>query len=239
MKKATMPLFLSRLGHDFANADLLARALRHASLDVDEDNETLEFLGDRVLGLVIAQYLFETYPSEPEGSLSRRLGQLVSRRICAAIAADIGLAGVLQTDQSRDRQAKQHKMTQNILADGVEALLGAVYLDGGLGAAQAVIYRLWQPYFAGQVDVPVDSKTALQEYLMKRGEALPHYEITDRIGPAHAPEFTVTVMAGKISMSANGHSRRQAEQNAAAQCLAALTREAATADAEKTEKAKP
>lgn len=226
MKRTGEPRFLTRLGHEFADAALLQRALRHASLDVDEDNETLEFLGDRVLGLVIAEFLLEKYPSEPEGSLSRRLGQLVSRRTCASIAEGVGLGEVLQTDKTRDDRNRQNKVTQNILADGMEAVLGAVYLDGGLAAARRVINRHWQAHFDEQIDVPVDAKTALQELLMKRGDALPKYEITARSGPAHSPEFTVTVTAGKTSIAATGNSRRMAEQRAAAQCLETLAAEA-------------
>lgn len=211
--------FEQALGYRFAQSTLLDRALRHASLDVVDDNERLEFLGDRVLGLVIAEALFEQHEAADEGDLARRLNQLVSRKSCALVARDWQLAKVLRVDDGISRKTD---MPENVLADGCEAVLGAVYLDGGLPAAKALILKHWAGLMDSQTDAPVDSKTALQEWLMQRGLALPHYEIIDRTGPDHAPEFTVEVQALDGVAQGCGASRKLAEQRAAATLLTAL-----------------
>ena len=211
--------FQDRLGHRFGDDAMLARALRHASLDVEQDNEHLEFLGDRVLGLVIANHLIDVFPDESEGDLARRHAQLVSRKTCAEIADDIDLAAVLKTDEGIRQKGD---VPRNVLADGCEALLGAVFLDAGLDAARHVILRLWQPAFAAQTEAPIDSKTALQEFLMRAKRPVPHYEIIDRHGPDHAPEFTVMVSCDDGSAQGQGPSRKLAEQKAAAGLLQLL-----------------
>ena len=211
-----LEVFQQKLGHRFKDSQLLDRALRHASLDVDDDNEKLEFLGDRVLGLVIADRLVADYSDEAEGALARRLSQLVSRRSCAAVAEDMALADVLRTDEGI--RNTEH-MSHNMLADACEAVLGAIYLDGGLEAARAVIEAHWQSLFVGQVDAPIDSKSALQEWLMQRGLPVPDYEIIDRTGPDHAPEFNVGVTCAQGSAQGSGRSRKIAEQRAASALL--------------------
>ncbi len=216
----TLEKFITKLGYSFADMGLLTRALRHASLDVEDDNEHLEFLGDRVLGLVIAEDVMRRYPHEKEGDLARRLAQLVSRKICAEVAKAMDLGSVMQADKGARTQAG---MTTNILANACEAVLGAIYLDGGLGAAHDVIMAHWAPHYDKQVEAPMDHKTALQEFTMKRGQSLPHYEIIDRQGPAHAPEFTLEVRTDTAKAQAKGGSRRLAEQLAAADCLKQLT----------------
>lgn len=208
--------FQERLGYRFAEAALLERALRHASLDIEQDNEHFEFLGDRVLGLVIAEYLVDRHADESEGNLARRQAQLVSRKICARVAGDIDLAAVLKTD---DGIRQKGEVPRNVLADGCEAVLGAVFLDAGLDAARRVILQHWQSYFSEQVDAPIDNKTALQEWLMQRGHPPPDYEIIDRSGPDHAPEFTVAVKAENGAAQGTGLSRKLAEQRAAAALL--------------------
>lgn len=217
--------FMQRLGHQFADISILETALRHASLDVDEDNETLEFLGDRVLGLVIAEQLLDRHAGEEEGALSRRMNALVSGASCANIAEAMDLGAVMQADKGV-KGGKSGKgsadISRNVLADGCEAVLGAVYRDGGLDAARQVILQHWRPLFEAQTDVPVDAKSALQEYLMKRGLALPYYKVIGRTGPDHAPQFTVRVTTDKGSAEAEGLSRRAAEQQAAAACLAQI-----------------
>ena len=219
-QSSSLQVFCQTLGYTFQDGSLLARALRHASLDHDDDNERLEFLGDRVLGLAIADALLTRYPDENEGALARRLSQLVSRKTCAKIARTIKLQSVLQVDKGA-----QQAMTDNILADGCEAVLGAVYLDGGLAAVTRLIGGHWETYFDAQNDVPIDHKTALQEFVMKRGQDLPAYEIIDRTGPDHAPEFNVRVSTQEAQAQATGKSRRLAEQLAAAACLAQLEAE--------------
>ena len=226
---ASLSAFESRLGHVFAQAKVLERALRHASLDVEEDNEQLEFLGDRVLGLVIAEYLLNTHGQESEGDMARRLAQLVSRKTCAKVAREMQLVEVLRMDEGIQ---KSKDVPTNILADACEAVLGAVYLDGGLAAAKRVIEVHWQPHFAGQTEAPIDNKTALQEWLMQRSLALPVYEIVDRTGPDHAPEFTLKASAHDGSAVGAGASRKLAEQRAAAALLESLKEGSAEADAQ-------
>ena len=216
-QSSNVQLFCKTLGYQFKDSALLTRALRHASLDREDDNERLEFLGDRVVGLVIADALLVRYPDEKEGALARRLSQLVSRKTCAKVASALNLQSVLQADKGA-----QDAMTENILANGCEAVLGAVYLDAGLTATTEVILAQWAPYFHEQSDVPIDHKTALQEFVMKRGQDLPAYEIIDRTGPDHAPEFNVRVRTQSAQAQATGKSRRLAEQLAAAACLAQL-----------------
>jgi ribonuclease-3 len=216
-ERSSLKAFCQTLGYQFNDSGLLARALQHASLDRADNNERLEFLGDRVLGVVIADALLTRYADEKEGALARRLSQLVSRKTCAKIARTWNLQSVLQVDKGA-----QEAMSDNILADGCEAVLGAVYLDAGLAAAEQIILAHWEAYFDAQSDVPIDHKTALQEFVMKRGEDLPAYEIIDRTGPDHAPEFNVRVSTQEAQAQATGKSRRLAEQLAAAACLAQL-----------------
>ena len=215
-QNSDLPAFIARLGYQFSSMNLLEQALRHSSLDVDDDNERLEFLGDRVLGLVVAQALIDKYKTESEGRLSRRLGELVSGRICAEVAKDIGLARVIAIDKGRKT------ITPNVLADGCEAVLGAIFLDGGLPAARTIILRLWQPHFEAQIEAPIDPKSELQEWLMQRGLDLPLYEITKRSGPAHAPLFEVSVTTAHATATGEGKTRRFAEQQAASACLQIL-----------------
>ncbi len=221
MGQAKYSQFLATLGHGFSDYNLLERALCHASLDGEENNERLEFLGDRVLGLVVAEHLMALYPQASEGDLARRFAQLVSRATCARIAQTLDLGAVLKTDKG----AAQHGgAAQNVLADGCEAILGAVYCDAGIEAARRLILTHWADHFEAQTEVPMDGKTALQEWLMKRGLALPSYEIIDRTGFAHAPVFQVRVTAAKRVVEATGKSRRVAEQVAATHCLEQLLR---------------
>ena len=217
---AALRQFLAGLDYSFADEALLHRALRHASLDIEDDNEHLEFLGDRVLGLVIAEELLARYPQEKEGDLARRQAELVSRRICAEIAGEVNLDAVIRCDPGQ--RAGSDAPARNILANGCEAVLGAVYLDGGLQAAAKVILALWQARLDAQTAAPVDAKTELQEWAMKRKHAVPTYEIVYQTGPAHAPTFHVSVTVFGVTAEGEGASRRLAEQAAAAKCLHAL-----------------
>lgn len=207
------------LGHQFKDLTLLQRALRHASLDVDADNEAYEFLGDRVLGLAISNALITHYPNEQEGHLARRLNQLVSGKTCAKIAKQWDLQSVLKTDSGIK---KRDKLPDAILADGCEAVLGAVFLDAGFEVACAVVEAHWQELLQAQSDVPVDSKSALQEILAKQGHDLPHYETLEQSGPAHAPHFQVKVVSALGTAKGDGASRKTAEQAAAAALLQSM-----------------
>lgn len=212
--------FLAALEYTFTDERLLHRALRHASLDVEDDNEQLEFLGDRVLGLVVAEELLARYPREKEGDLARRQAELVSRRICAEIAAEINLEAVIRCD--RGQRGGGDTPARNILANGCEAVLGAIYLDGGLPAAAKVILILWRARLDAQSAAPVDAKTELQEWAMKRKHAMPAYQIVSQTGKAHAPTFRVSVTVLGVTAQGEGTSRRLAEQAAATKCLHAL-----------------
>lgn len=212
-----------RLGHAFNDAGLLERALTHASVTgvaaKQRDNEVLEFIGDRVIGLFAAERLAELYPQAPEGDLAPRLNSVVSREACARIARRMGLGPALRLAPSETKTGGRDK--DSILAGACEAVMAAIYFDGGLDAARAVFLEQWAEAFEqmGQPR-PRDPKTALQEWAQGRGKPLPTYAVTNRTGPDHAPVFTVSVeVAGLAPVSAQGRSRQEAEKAAAAQLL--------------------
>lgn len=210
-------------GHAFARPELLREALTHRSATGRRggfSNERLEFIGDRVLGLLIAEWLGERFPSEQEGELGRRLAHLVSQPVLAGIAEAIGLDAMLNVAPGEARAGVKRRAT--VLADALEAAIGAIYLDGGLAPARDFVRTAWQAAMAGLTAPPKDAKTALQEWFQARGEALPHYELVSRAGPPHAPEFVVSVsMAGQTGRGVAG-SKRAAEQAAAADLLGLL-----------------
>ncbi len=183
-----------RLGYQFNDADLLTRALTHASGTTQSsngNNERLEFLGDRVLGLVIAQLLFERHEDVAEGDLARMLNALVRRQTCARIGHELGLGDVLVL---AGKGSKRTVATDNIVGDACEALIAAVYLDGGLDAARGVITRLWHKLLDKAPDMRKDAKSALQEWAAARSLPPPAYETVETTGPDHAPEFTVELV---------------------------------------------
>lgn len=216
-----MAAFAQRLGHDFARPDLLIRALTHASAGsaARAHNQRLEFLGDRVLGLVMAEALFTADRQATEGQLAPRFNALVRKETCAEVARSIDLGAVLRLGRSEMISGGRRK--EALLGDAMEAVLAAVYLDGGIEAARAVVLRHWAARLAEAEGVGRDAKTALQEWAQARGEALPDYAETARSGPAHAPVFTIEVrLADGRSASASAASKRAAEQAAAAALLA-------------------
>ena len=206
-----------RLGYSFADLDLLRRALTHVSAAggaVGRSNQRLEFLGDRVLGLAVAELLHARYPDASEGELSHRLSDLVRREACAVMAAswDIGPALILGPGESKTGGRRNRA----ILADAAEAVLGAVFLDGGYGAAREVVTRALAEHMTAAGEPPRDAKTALQEWAQARGLAPPTYEILERAGPDHAPRFRIAArLQGLADGSGLGRSRRGAEQAAA------------------------
>jgi ribonuclease-3 len=212
------------IGRRFADPALLDRALTHRSAAPnrpDWSNERLEFLGDRVLGLVIAEALLERHPLEREGELARRLAALVSRDACAAVAADLGLAELVVVDAAERLTGVASR--PSLLADALEALIGAVHLDGGLPAARKLVLALWRERFAGAAAPPKDPKSALQEWAQGAGLAAPLYISGERTGPDHAPEFRVTVaVAGLEPATAAGPSKQDAERAAARLLLARI-----------------
>ena len=216
--------FETRLGHRFADPALLVRALTHPSIvsDARPDNQRLEFLGDRVLGLVIAETLLAADETAAEGTLAPRLNALVRKETCADIAREIDLGAVLRLGRSETMSGGRRKTA--LLGDGMEAVIAAVYLDGGYTAAQALIRRLWGDRIE-TVDADArDAKTALQAWAQARGEAPPDYVEIAREGPDHAPRFTIEAqLSDGRKAAATATSKRQAEQLAARALLDRLS----------------
>ena len=214
-----------RLGHRFNDRQLLIDALTHASAQergqTVSASERLEFLGDRVLGLLAAEAMIERYPDSPEGDLAPRLNALVRKERCAAVAAELDLARHLRVGEGESKSARSLKAA--ILADVCEAVMAAVYLDGGLDAARQ-LFRLGWSAALEEVDVmPRDAKSALQEWTQDRALGLPVYTLTGRQGPDHQPEFSVRVSVGTHGdAEGRGPSKRAAEQTAAAAFLVGL-----------------
>jgi ribonuclease-3 len=208
------------IGHRPRDPALFLVALTHASRS-ETNYERLEFLGDRVLGLVTAAWLYELFPEEPEGKLSRRLNVLVSRATCADIARDIGIPSRMRLGkQAREDGAQE---SDNVLGDIVEALVGAVFLDAGFKAAEAVVQRLWASRVGELERAPKHPKSVLQEWAAANNRKPPAYELVGRSGPPHAPEFIVEVsIKGTGEARGQGPSKQDAETAAAEALLAAL-----------------
>ncbi len=201
---------------------LYERALTHGS-QAAANYERLEFLGDRVLGLAIAEWLYERYPDEPEGQLSKRLNALVTGPVCAAVARELGVVPHLKLGkQARDDGAAA---SDNVLGDVMEALIGALFLDAGAAAARDFVRRIWAVRIDDQPRAPQHPKSALQEWAAAHNRRPPVYEIVDRSGPHHAPRFTVSVTIGKLAdATGEGASKQEAETAAATALLEKLTK---------------
>lgn len=215
--------FCDRLGHSFGHPDLLIRALTHSSLSspTRADNQRLEFLGDRVLGLVMAEAVLDQDKAAPEGRLAPRFNALVRKETCAEVARSIELGAVLKLGKSEMKTGGRRK--DALLGDAMEAVIAAVYHDGGYEAARAVILRLWGDRVATVEEDSRDAKTTLQEWAQARRMAPPAYVEVARSGPDHAPVFTVEVrMATGNHARAEAGSKRQAEQSAAKAMLERL-----------------
>jgi ribonuclease III len=212
--------FQDRLGHRFAKPDLLLRAVTHASIGTATrpDNQRLEFLGDRVLGLVMAEALLTADPDAREGQLAPRFNALVRKETCADVAREVGLGDVLKLGRSEMLTGGRRK--EALLGDAMEAVIAAVYQDAGFEAARALIRRLWAGRIAAVEPDARDAKTALQEWAQARAMPPPVYEEAGRSGPDHAPVFTVrvTVESGETAEASAG-SKRVAEQMAARMLL--------------------
>jgi ribonuclease-3 len=208
-----------RLGYKFADPDLLNRALTHSSAvspakRIERSYQRLEFLGDRVLGLVVADMLYRRYPKANEGELSRTLNTLVRKETCAIIARTLDLGPEMHLGDSEARTGGAEK--EAILGDVTEAVIGAIYCDGGLGKAYEFVERMFEEFLADGQANKADAKTTLQEWAQARGLEPPTYTQTARSGPDHAPEFTITVTLGDYdSLSATGPSKKIAEHKAA------------------------
>jgi ribonuclease-3 len=211
-----------KLGHVFSDPALLRRALTHASADAAISNERLEFLGDRVLGLVVAEKLHALYPADPEGALALKFNALARGAACARAAEAAGLAEHLILAQSE--QVSGGRAKPAILSGACEAVIAALYLDGGLEAARRFIERYWEEQFAGLTTEMRDAKTRLQEWAQGRGRGesgAPVYSLVSRDGPDHAPRFVVEAkVSGHEPALGEGGSKREAEQAAATALLA-------------------
>ena len=217
---AELQAFSDRLGHHFARPELLQRALTHGSISTATrpDNQRLEFLGDRVLGLTLAEALFAADRTATEGQLAPRYNALVKGETCAAIAREIGLGDVLKLGRSEMKTGGRRK--EALLADAMEAVLAAIYLDAGFDAARKVVLELWANRLKNVDDDARDAKTALQEWAQAQGMTPPSYVQTRRSGPDHAPEFEITVQLDDgRQASASGKGTKRSIEQAAAQAL--------------------
>ncbi|NDW54673.1 ribonuclease III [Aliiroseovarius sp. PrR006] len=218
---ADLIAFTARIGYEFSQPDLLIRALTHGSISsaTRPDNQRLEFLGDRVLGLVMSEKLLADDPNAPEGTLAPRYNALVRKETCADVATQIDLGAVLKLGRSEMKTGGRRKLA--LLGDAMEAVIAAVYLDGGLDPARDMILRLWGDRIHKVEADARDAKTALQEWAQARKMAVPKYIETSREGPDHAPVFTIEVqLPDGRAAQAKANSKRAAEQAAAKALLA-------------------
>lgn len=224
MKQSDQTLTGSLLGYQFESRDRLNCALTHPSLEGAENYQRLEFLGDRVLGLVIAEALLERFPDEREGVLSRRLTNLVRREAIAAVAEGINLGAAIK--MSGTAEGGGGRKNPAVLADVLEALIGAIFQEAGYDVARDVVRRLWQTSLDSDDLADKDAKSRLQEWAQGRGLEAPVYTEVGRQGPDHGPTFSIRAeVAGQGEATASGLSKQAAEQDAAAALLAQLSTE--------------
>ena len=202
---------------NFKDKDLLVRSLTHKSYNKEINNEKLEFLGDRVLGLVIAKKLLEIYPNEKEGILDKKFASLVNKKTCLQIAKKINLDKYILT---LDIKKKKNIVEDKVVSDCCEALIGSIYLDKGFNSVEKFILELWSENIKDSVITQIDAKTKLQEFSLKRFKKLPIYKLISNTGPRHKPLFKVGVkLVDTKFFLAEGSSKKDAEQNAAIKCL--------------------
>jgi ribonuclease-3 len=201
----------------FSDSKILIKSLTHKSYDSINNNEKIEFLGDRVLGLVIAKRLLEIYPEEKEGILDKKFASLVNKRKCLEIAKKIELEKYILVFNPRN---KKIIIENKLIADCLEALIGAIYLDKGLNYVEKFILNLWSKHISASVVTQIDAKTKLQEYSLKAFKTLPKYKLISNTGPRHKPLFKVSVKLKDTNFfTAQGSSKKDAEQNCASLCL--------------------
>lgn len=220
----------SIFGYSFSKPDLLIEALTHRSAARGRirkgrrqsvpSNERLEFMGDRVLSLLVAEWLIERFPAEPEGLLALRLANLASGPVLAAVAERLGLADRLSVAPNEARSGVT--LLPTVLADAMEAVIGAVYFDGGLTPARDLVRTAWLPVMEQQIQPPKNPKTALQEWLGARGLPPPAYTVETQQGPPHSPVFTIVASGGGLSGRGVAGSKQVAERDAAADLLGQL-----------------
>src|SRR5210317_167513 len=206
-----------KINFKFKNLDLLIKSLTHKSFDSKNNNEKLEFLGDRVLGLVIAKKLLEIYPNEKEGILDKKFASLVNKKTCLEIAKKIELEKYILTFNPKN---KKIKIEDKVVSDSCEALIGAIYLDKGFSICEKIILELWKNKISESVVTPIDAKTKLQELSLKKFKKLPIYKLISNTGPRHKPIFKIAVKLQNTKFfTAEGNSKKNTEQNAAQLCL--------------------
>ncbi len=210
-----------KLKTNFKDKTLLIRSLTHKSFDKDNNNEKLEFLGDRVLALVISKKLLEIYPNEKEGILDKKFASLVNKKTCLEIAKTIGLQKYILTF---DTKKKINKIEDKVLSDSCEALIGSIYLDKGFNIVEKIILRLWSKHIKDSKITQIDAKTKLQEFSLKKFKKLPTYKLISSLGPKHKPTFKIGVKLENTKLYiSEGNSKKDAEQNAAILCLKSIS----------------
>ena len=206
-----------KLDIKFKNIDLLIKALTHKSFNSEDNNEKIEFLGDRVLGLIIAKKLLEIYPDEKEGILDKKFASLVNKKTCLEIAKKLELEKYILTFNPKN---KKIKIEDKVISDSCEALIGAIYLDKGFTIVEKIILELWKNKISESVVTPIDAKTKLQELSLKKFKKLPIYKLISNTGPRHKTRFKIAVKLQNTKFFiAEGNSKKDAEQNAAQLCL--------------------
>ena len=209
-----------KINFKFKDLDLLIQSLTHKSFDTKNNNEKVDFLGDRVLGLVIAKKLLEIYPDEKEGILDKKFASLVNKKTCLQIAKKINLEKYILTFNPNN---KKIKIEDKIISDSCEALIGAIYLDKNLAVAEKVILDLWKNHIKESVITQIDAKTTLQELTLKNFKKLPIYKLISNTGPRHKPLFKIGVKLPNTKyFFGSGKSKKDAEQNAAIECLKSI-----------------
>ena len=211
--------FQKKVGINFHNQKLLTRSFTHKSYNPIDNNEKLEFLGDRVLGLIISQNLLKFFPNDKEGDLDKKLASLVNKNQCAKIAKDINLQDYILIKNSKNNPNIENK----VLSDCLESVIGCIYLDQGLDIAEKFIIKNWRKYLNKSLITERDSKTKLQEYSLKNYKLLPVYKLLDNKGPRHKPLIKVSVkIKDSKNIIATGNSKKKAEQKAAKKLLTSL-----------------
>ena len=208
------------LKYNFKNKNLLQKAFTHKSFSIDLNNEKLEFFGDRVLGLVISKVLLDRYPYEKEGIIDKKFANLVNKKTCANIAKRLGIKKFIYLGPSHKNLERS---TEKITSDCLEAIVGAIYLDGGIKSAEKFILKYWEAYIDKSVITQIDSKTKLQEYSLKKFKRLPKYTFFKKTGPQHKPIFKTEVeIPESKKIIGSGSSKKNAQQNAAAKLIKIL-----------------
>ena len=200
------------IGIKFQNKKILKQSLTHKSYSSIKNNEKLEFLGDRVLGLIISKKLYELYPNDSEGNLDKKLSGLVNKNICCEIGKKISIDEFIIINSPK----KKINLVDKIISDSCEALIGAIYLEHGFATVEKFIVKLWKNYLNKSIKIKIDPKTMLQEYSLKKYKSLPVYKLLATTGPKHKPLFNVSVKVRNSKIfNAIGNSKKDAEQKAA------------------------